>query len=48
MTSGEKGQPAAARYHPEFMVRALRSSFEHYASDPAAHNTVPGEFGDDR
>src|SRR4029077_3551948 len=25
---------AAARYHPEFMVRALRSSFEHYATDP--------------
>ena len=37
---------AAARYHPEFMVRALRSSFEHYASDPAAHNTVPGEFSE--
>lgn len=37
---------AAARYHPEFMVRALRSSFEHYASEPAAYNTVPGEFGE--
>ena len=37
---------AAARYHPEFMVRALRSSFEHYAEDPAAYNTVPGEFSE--
>ncbi len=37
---------AAARYHPEFMVRALRSSFEHYSTDPAAHNTVPGQFGE--
>ena len=37
---------AAARYHPEFMVRALRSSFEHYGTEPAAHNTVPGEFGE--
>lgn len=37
---------AAARYHPEFMVRALRSSFEHYSTDPALHNTVPGEFGE--
>jgi hypothetical protein len=37
---------AAARYHPEFMVRALRSSFEHYAIDPGLHNTVPGEFGE--
>lgn len=37
---------AAARYHPEFMVRALRSSFEHYAEECAAHNTVPGEFSE--
>jgi len=37
---------AAARYHPEFMVRALRSSFVHYAQDAAAHNTVPGEFSE--
>lgn len=37
---------AAARYHPEFMVRALRSSFEHYATDPGTNNTVPGEFGE--
>jgi hypothetical protein len=37
---------AAARYHPEFMVRALRSSFEHYAESPATSNTVPGEFSE--
>lgn len=37
---------AAARYHPEFMVRALRSSFEHYSNDSVAHNTVPGEFSE--
>ena len=37
---------AAARYHPEFMVRALRSSFVHYSEASAAHNTVPGEFSE--
>lgn len=37
---------AAARYHPEFMVRALRSSFEHYGSDPKRYNTVPGQFSE--
>jgi hypothetical protein len=37
---------AAARYHPEFMVRALRSSFEHYAADPKKNNTVPGQFSE--
>jgi Bacterial alpha-L-rhamnosidase 6 hairpin glycosidase domain len=37
---------AAARYHPEFMVRALRSSFEHYAVDPKKNNTVPGQFSE--
>lgn len=37
---------AAARYHPEFMVRALRSSFVHYSDSSAAHNTVPGEFSE--
>jgi glycogen debranching enzyme len=36
---------AAARYHPEFMVKALRSSFEHYAANPKNNNTVPGQFG---
>lgn len=37
---------AAARYHPEFMVRALRSSFEHYGADPKKNNTVPGQFSE--
>lgn len=37
---------AAARYHPEFMVRALRSSFEHYEADPRRYNTVPGQFSE--
>jgi len=37
---------AAARYHPEFMVKALRSSFEHYGVDPKANNTVPGQFSE--
>ncbi|MBV9737197.1 MAG: hypothetical protein JO177_03410 [Candidatus Eremiobacteraeota bacterium] len=37
---------AAAPYHPEFMVRALRSSFEHYGTDPKKNNTVPGQFSE--
>ncbi len=37
---------AAARYHPNFMVRALRSSFEHYAADPKRNSTVPGQFSE--
>ncbi len=37
---------AAAPYHPEFMVKALRSSFEHYAEDPRRYNTVPGQFSE--
>lgn len=37
---------AAARYHPEFMVRALSTSFKHYAADPRKNNTVPGQFGE--
>ncbi len=37
---------ATARYHPEFMVHALRSSFEHYAADPKKNNTVPGQFSE--
>ena len=37
---------AAARSHPEFMVKALRSSFEHYAEDPRRYNTVPGQFSE--
>jgi hypothetical protein len=36
----------AARYHPHSMVRALRSSFEHYAVDPQRNNTVPGQFSE--
>ncbi|MBV8374147.1 MAG: hypothetical protein JO302_01450 [Candidatus Eremiobacteraeota bacterium] len=36
----------AARYHPSFMVRALRSSFEHYGTDPRRYNTVPGQFSE--
>jgi len=37
---------AAARYHPEFMVAALRSSFDHYAANPKTNNTVPGQFSE--
>ncbi len=37
---------AAARYHPEFMVRALRASFEHYNRNPKQNNTVPGQFSE--
>jgi len=37
---------AAARYHPEFMVQALRSSFAHYAVNPKTNNTVPGQFSE--
>lgn len=36
----------AARYHPDMMVRALRSSFEHYGSAPKRNNTVPGQFSE--
>jgi len=37
---------AAARYHPELMVRALSASFEHYAANPKTNNTVPGQFSE--
>jgi hypothetical protein len=37
---------AAARYRPDFMVRALRSSFEHYAANPRKNDTVPGQFSE--
>jgi len=37
---------SAGRYHPEFMVKALCASFEHYAADPKKNNTVPGQFGE--
>jgi hypothetical protein len=36
----------AARYHPSIMVRALRSSFEHYDVAPRRYNTVPGQFSE--
>jgi hypothetical protein len=36
----------AARYHTHSMVRALRSSFEHYGIDPQRNNTVPGQFSE--
>jgi hypothetical protein len=36
----------AARYHPDMMVRALRSSFAHYSADPKRNNTVPGQFSE--
>jgi glycogen debranching enzyme len=37
---------AAANYHPDFMAKALRISFEHYARDPKKNNTVPGQFSE--
>ncbi len=37
---------SAARYHPDFMVRALSASFRHYGADPKQNNTVPGQFGE--
>jgi hypothetical protein len=37
---------AARKYHPEFMVQAMRMSFEHYARDPKKNNTVPGQFSE--
>jgi glycogen debranching enzyme len=37
---------AAARYHPELLVRALAASFAHYASNPKQNNTVPGQLSE--
>lgn len=37
---------AAGRYYPNFMVHALRASFEHFARDPRTNNTVPGQFSE--
>jgi glycogen debranching enzyme len=37
---------AARNHQPEFMVQALRMSFEHYARDPKKNNTVPGQFSE--
>jgi hypothetical protein len=36
----------AARYHPDVMVKALRSSFQHYGEAPKRNNTVPGQFSE--
>jgi glycogen debranching enzyme len=37
---------AAARYHPEFMVKALHASYEHYNRHPRVFGTVPGHFSE--
>ncbi|MBV8530498.1 MAG: hypothetical protein JO104_04205, partial [Candidatus Eremiobacteraeota bacterium] len=34
----------AARFVPDIMVEALQQTFVHFARDPSATNTVPGEF----
>ncbi len=36
----------AAKFDAEVMAEALKSSFEHYARDPRATNTVPGQFSE--
>ncbi len=37
---------AAARYHPEFMVRGMQAAYEHYIRHPRVYNTVPGQFSE--
>jgi hypothetical protein len=37
---------AAGHFFPELMVRALRASFGHFARDPVATHTVPGQFAE--
>lgn len=37
---------AAARFVPEIMAEALQNAFAHYARDPSATNTVPGQFSE--
>ncbi len=37
---------AAARFVPEIMAEALEKTFAHYACDPSATNTVPGQFSE--
>jgi mannosylglycerate hydrolase MGH1-like protein len=37
---------AAGYFYPELMVRALRASFDHFARDPLATHTVPGQFAE--
>ncbi len=37
---------AASRFAPDVMLEALRQTFAHYARDPRATNTVPGQFSE--
>ncbi|HEY1656274.1 MAG TPA: hypothetical protein VGF86_14305 [Candidatus Tumulicola sp.] len=37
---------AASRFAPDIMLEALQKTFAHYARDPRATNTVPGEFSE--
>jgi glycogen debranching enzyme len=37
---------AAGYFYPELMVRALRASFDHFARDPLATHTIPGQFAE--
>lgn len=37
---------ASATTDPGVMVKALRSSYQHYIEDPGVHNTVPGQFSE--
>ncbi|HEY3280971.1 MAG TPA: hypothetical protein VGN26_01740, partial [Armatimonadota bacterium] len=37
---------AAAKYHPEFMVRGLHQGYRSYLQAPRKNNTVPGQFSE--
>jgi glycogen debranching enzyme len=37
---------AASRFIPDLVLEALRQTFAHYARDPKATNTVPGQFSE--
>ncbi|CDM65355.1 MGH1-like glycoside hydrolase domain-containing protein [Pyrinomonas methylaliphatogenes] len=37
---------AAAKYHPEAMIRGLHDGYRAYLSDPRKNNTVPGQFSE--
>ena len=37
---------AAARFSPDFMDRALATSFQNYSWDPRRNHTVPGQFSE--
>lgn len=37
---------AASRFIPDIMLEALRQTFAHYAREPRATNTVPGQFSE--